>query len=1079
MLAGALLVFTVAFGAAAQAPSASAPPQASVSAPSAPGSASALASASPAPPASSGALSTDTPAEADLIEPLRALAKGVRALIAGKPTEHDLEALLGRAAASEAEWVLERRRLERVLAPVHAKRAFEKRLVELQKTQAEELVAAQKKSRFAVIRLKRKHTKALEQLRSERPAVTGTEPPDGVSKALWEARLELDEARLAFLELEPDQRAERIKTHSEHMAAAKAKRERALKAVDTKAKSAKAKRDRALEIVNSTDDETEKAIQSELGRLLDIQIKQAQAQGEELKLKQAADASAAAAQRLQSDTVDLIERLRKSEATAVEADARFDELTRKLTTAFDESYNATRALSASADVPGPGSDRLGDIGDAEQREQIDKLRTELAKEQGALARTDEARRRNQAHRLRQRIDSLNRTRLGLYPYLSSAKLSKLTGVDRPALEEAGIEFKSLVLQVSYDVAAMTSWGRRLVKGGVDPYSEFVRNSGIVKVLLLLLVVVWWRRRGAPIVERLAAQEQAGRATLLARAMIAYRPARGPLEWLAFGYFAMTLLPAHIAGSLEMQAVWLAARWILGGLAAVYLIDGWARRRRAASAESQLATLRLRTLKLLGWVSIAVGLSQALTGYLFGAGTVHLWVESVSWIVLIPVGFIIVSWWRSIVFERLAQRAGGNSVARWVTAKRGTLMSFPAAAVGGSYLLATGALRLVKGYLGDFDLSRRIVAYFFRREISRQSKQRAGEDDLRPLSTELFEKLDPRRKSAMVTTPAGWDLGQIIGRYDAGETGLVALVGERGIGKTTLLSEMAEARSGTALNIQCPREGFDELRSALRKRFDLPEDANDLAIARAIEKSEITLVFLDDVHRVVEPAVGGFAEFDALLALARASSRGASWVFGIDVTIWHLIDRARFARPVFDEIVVISPWTQESITQLLRSRCEDAGIEPSFERLLPIGIVDEVEHEEALDRTQRGFYTLLWDYASGNPAVALHFWRESLGIDSDGGVCVQLFSAPETADLERLPDPAVFVLRALVQMQPALMSELVRGTRLPPRQVKDAIRYARTRGYVERQDQRISLKWHWYRAVTRFLQRRHLLPGESR
>jgi DNA-binding IclR family transcriptional regulator len=88
--------------------------------------------------------------------------------------------------------------------------------------------------------------------------------------------------------------------------------------------------------------------------------------------------------------------------------------------------------------------------------------------------------------------------------------------------------------------------------------------------------------------------------------------------------------------------------------------------------------------------------------------------------------------------------------------------------------------------------------------------------------------------------------------------------------------------------------------------------------------------------------------------------------------------------------------------------------------------------------------------------------------------VQLFEAPDTADLESLPDQAVFVLRAVVQLELAAFEDIVDATRLPTRQVEDALRYGSFRGYLERIDGRYRVHWRWFRSVSRFLERRHLL-----
>lgn len=111
-------------------------------------------------------------------------------------------------------------------------------------------------------------------------------------------------------------------------------------------------------------------------------------------------------------------------------------------------------------------------------------------------------------------------------------------------------------------------------------------------------------------------------------------------------------------------------------------------------------------------------------------------------------------------------------------------------------------------------------------------------------------------------------------------------------------------------------------------------------------------------------------------------------------------------------------------------------------------------------------------------MALHFWRRSLAIDPTGSVRVRLFDAPDTDKLEALPDPAAFVLRAIVQLGWANPQDIASATSLPGDRVADVLRYGRQLGYFDLDGERYRITWDWFRAVTRFLQRRHLLFSAS-
>ena len=117
---------------------------------------------------------------------------------------------------------------------------------------------------------------------------------------------------------------------------------------------------------------------------------------------------------------------------------------------------------------------------------------------------------------------------------------------------------------------------------------------------------------------------------------------------------------------------------------------------------------------------------------------------------------------------------------------------------------------------------------------------------------------------------------------------------------------------------------------------------------------------------------------------------------------------------------------------------------------------------------------MWDHAGGNPGVALHLWSRSLRRDESGACLVTPFVSPEPKDLERLPDAVLFVLRAVLQLDPARPEAIAEATNLRAFEVNDALRYAEGRGYVEAVPGGYRVTWEYYRVVVLFLQRRHLL-----
>jgi hypothetical protein len=234
--------------------------------------------------------------------------------------------------------------------------------------------------------------------------------------------------------------------------------------------------------------------------------------------------------------------------------------------------------------------------------------------------------------------------------------------------------------------------------------------------------------------------------------------------------------------------------------------------------------------------------------------------------------------------------------------------------------------------------------------------------------------------------------------------------------------------------------------------------------------------VDDAQRLIQPVIGGLKDFDALMAAARQHSQRCTWVFAFNDALWPFLKRSRGVYPLFDEVMRLPAWREPEIAQLIAARSAEANVAPSFEYLLDELSTPADENGRRLALTERanGYYRLIWDNAAGNPGVALDIWRRALGTDSEGRTFVRLFPNINTFELDRLPDPAAFVLRAVLQMAPATPLEIQSATLLSGDQVLDALRYSLQHGFVDQAQDRYQVTWTWLRPVSRFLQRKHLL-----
>jgi hypothetical protein len=904
-----------------------------------------------------------------------------------------------------------------------------------------------------------------------------------VDPDLWAARVELDRARLQFLGLPKVRREELLATHAERTtAAARARAERSLSDAE-RATEARLEDQRVLEEARLARAEAEHRVAEEYNRLLEIG--KAQTAFEAALVRQRKDLT-------ERGDIALGWHRRAAEArtrrggTPADVDDTYDDLRRTLRNARGELATALDEVSEPSRVPSAGSDPLAELHVDVDVEMARKERKAVETEARRLREQERQFRDDRVTKLLDEIHELNQERLGLQPFLSGEKRDAITGFGAAGIDQAAAEIRQLALVLRFHRHATGNWLASLRLPGQALGS--VGRGALVLFQWLLAVGVFaaWRRRASSILANLRARaeeadREARRSEPTAGVQLAsfLQQVHGPLEWLVLLAVLGWLMPGEARQLLEVQLLIVIFSWTLIGsfvVNALNALAGAGALRASHSAVHDSSALRLRSLRLVGRVVVVLGLVLVMSARLVGKGTLYQWVWSTCWVASIPIFLVLVRWWRETVFARMERARKKTALENWLVAHRTGWKSFPAAMVGGVYLFVYGAWRAARGWVGRFDVTRRVLAYLFRRELDKLVEEQSLLQ-LEPLPGPLFQALGPDQLSQdWVSTQIDDRLDRLVARLQERRGGLIALIGERGMGKTHLLQRVHE-RIADVVHVNVATADASDFSRALFEHVKLPYDTVLLPAAEVLGRGHHgPAILVDGAEHFVRPAMGGLALFDEVIAAARQSSAQFTWVLAFDDVIWQFLKRARGARPVFDEVIHLEPWREEEITQLLQRRTVREGAKANFELLLdrlPAN-ADEFDKQEALAQREASYYRLIWDHAGGNPGVALDTWRRSLGTDAKEGTYVKLLQALDSRDLEMLPDSAILVLRAVLQLSPALADAICNATMLRKADVDDALRYAVARGYVTGSTGGYVVSWTWFRPLTRFLQRRHLL-----
>ncbi|SLK01145.1 hypothetical protein [Novosphingobium mathurense] len=670
---------------------------------------------------------------------------------------------------------------------------------------------------------------------------------------------------------------------------------------------------------------------------------------------------------------------------------------------------------------------------------------------------------------------LNGERLALLSSLSASKRAQVTGFGAEGVAQVRREISEIVLELRFN---LQSWRQTL--GQVSqpfqrPTPEFV--LALLRLFAIALVFSWWRRNGDPMLRRAQAEAQAKRPRTLASSLQAgffeyWRRVRKPLDWLVLTILFRWLLPDDLVIP-GLSFIWIVLFWSLTTVLVVNLVDQLARGR---GRDDPRATLRWNSLRLIAGSLLAVGLLLNLTSASVGKGAMYNWVFTLALLLAPAILVLLTNWWRARIVALAQAEARDSSLLDWVSHDPGGFTGLLGRIAAGALLLLRGLRSIIARRMRDLALVRELFEQRARIQAARQVAEDKASGRFHRPSPEVLECLDPHRLPIEFRTGKDRPGGLALPELQPGTVTLV--VGERGLGKSSFLRDLSgqyeDCGKVVRLSVGSPDLGalLRDLHAALGTGVKSPDPAELSGwLARADAPCLITV---DDLQRLVIPAIGGLAAIDTLIAMARSSGINCRWAFTIGEDAWSFLQRARIDRVLFDAVIRLPHWSSADLRALIERRTAQVGLQPDFSAMIDDGVFELGEDLTVEERKKRGYFDRLAEYVNGNPAIALDYWRQSLFVDGlDQRVVVRTFDAPAVDRLAALPLPSLFVLRAIMRMDMADVPSIQASTDLSTSIVTDALRSLQLLGVIAPVAGYYQITLHWWMEATRLLLRQNL------
>jgi hypothetical protein len=283
--------------------------------------------------------------------------------------------------------------------------------------------------------------------------------------------------------------------------------------------------------------------------------------------------------------------------------------------------------------------------------------------------------------------------------------------------------------------------------------------------------------------------------------------------------------------------------------------------------------------------------------LLGRGYLYSLVVEFFWVGGIPIAYLLLRYWRGDIFDVYTKVFTKSAIVKPIERFRDKYWSV--ALLLPAFLHLTGHAIWV--YLHEtalrFDRTRRALAYLFRKRLERSRKPSDDLDvveysDLPEELTEIFWEEPESREFVVDNFPHLDKALKLVKRWkDGGRGSTIALVGVRGIGKTTWLHELARRSEVDATYAQLDEKLLNEtsLCRDLSKRLDIegenPVDDVDALVA-TINNGPRRLILLDQCQNLILRSIDGLEGLDAFAKVMSRTVGKVVWICSFSRYVWE-------------------------------------------------------------------------------------------------------------------------------------------------------------------------------------------------
>lgn len=320
-------------------------------------------------------------------------------------------------------------------------------------------------------------------------------------------------------------------------------------------------------------------------------------------------------------------------------------------------------------------------------------------------------------------------------------------------------------------------------------------------------------------------------------------------------------------------------------------------------------------------------------------------------------------------------------------------------------------------------------------------------------------------------------------WKKGNTGLVAIVGERGSGRTSFINEnLHNLFANTRMNNIKPEQDINsgqDLFEFLKKSFDLPQVNSLEDLEQIINDNESrSICVLENLHHIFLKTIDGLEIIKRLVLFMMRTDRSVFWVTTCSYYTWIFLEKVIGISTLFGSTIELEDLTNAELAELILKRHKLSGLPYLFtpsESLKNSPKYRKLKNQkEQQNWLKERFFTILEEFSSGNISVAMLYWQNCIKIVDNNRIIAATGNPVDLRFLQNLSTEDLFAIVVLIQHETINITEFSHVLHLTNDEARLILTSLNNRGIVIEKNGKFELHFFLYRPMTRILYEKRLL-----